>query len=123
MRGKRGRLGQKEKGWRGRMFPEVLGSRGTVGGRGPQPHLCGHHTPEAGGCAFQEQTSDQQAEDEDVGEEYRENQALASGSGQKPEVRSGGEEGGQGSGSGEEPVSSAHCWPRVRPEGALRGSF
>lgn len=43
----------------------------------PQPHLCCHHTPEAGGCAFQEQASDQEAEDNDVGEEYRENQPLA----------------------------------------------
>lgn len=43
----------------------------------PQPHLCGHHTSEAGKCAFQEETSDEEAEEEDVGEEYREGQDLA----------------------------------------------
>ena len=32
-----------------------------------QPHLCGHHTSEAGGCTFQEETSDEEAEEDDVG--------------------------------------------------------
>lgn len=35
-----------------------------------QPHLCGHHTSEAGGCTFQEETSDEEAEEDDVGKEY-----------------------------------------------------
>lgn len=43
----------------------------------PEPHLCGHHTSEAGNCALQEETSDEEAEEEDVGEEYCENQDLA----------------------------------------------
>ena len=44
--------------------------RGRVKVWSAQPHLCGHHTSEAGGCTVQEETSDEEAEEDDVGKEY-----------------------------------------------------
>lgn len=40
------------------------------------PHLCGYHTFQAGNCTFQKETFDEDAEEEDVGEDYREKQQL-----------------------------------------------
>lgn len=44
--------------------------RGRVKVWSAQSHLCGHHMSEAGGCTFQEETSDEEAEEDDVGKKY-----------------------------------------------------
>lgn len=43
----------------------------------PRPHLCGHQAPEAVPHTFHEESVGEEAEEEDIGEQYGENHHLA----------------------------------------------